>query len=298
MKLAQLEYMVAIVEHGSLRAAARQLGLAQPALTRGVRLLEHELGAPLFLREAQGMALTQEGRLFHQRASAVVNDLRRATEEIGQSLGSTQGTITVGLSIMPHVGMLPHALPIFRHRYPDVELKLIEGLYPAVESSLREGKMDFYLGASPRQTALAQGLVSELIFRNTRTVVARNGHPLAGAGSLTELAGADWATTSIDYNGAEDLTALFAKYRLPAPKILLQAHSALSVIVGLACSDLLAMLPVQWNEFPLTRGVLQVVNVRQRLPAPSIVCIRRAGLPLTPAADYFCDLLRRRAPTS
>ena len=89
--MAQLEYLVAIVEHGSLRAAARELGLAQPALTRGVRLLEHELGAPLFVREAQGMVLTREGRLFHQRASTVVNHLRRTHEEIGQSLGSTQG---------------------------------------------------------------------------------------------------------------------------------------------------------------------------------------------------------------
>lgn len=296
MKLAQLEYMVAIVEQGSLRAAARHLGLAQPALTRGVRLLEHELGAPLFLREAQGMVLTAEGRLFHQRASAVVNDLRRATEEIGQSLGSTQGSVTVGLSIMPHVGMLPHALPLFRRRYPEVELKLIEGLYPAIEGGLREGKIDFYLGASPRQDVLAQGLVSELLFRNTRTVVGRKGHPLMGARSIKELAGAEWATTSIDYNAAEDLNALFAKYRMREPKILLQAHSALSVMVGLAYSDLLTMLPVQWNEFPLTRGVLQVVNIEERLPAPSIVCIRRPELPLTPAAEYFCDLLRRRAP--
>ena len=298
MKLAQLETMVAIVEQGSLRAAARKLGMAQPALTRGLRLLEKELGTPLFLREARGMVLTPAGQRFHQRASAVLEDLRRAQEEIGQSLGHTQGSLVVGLSIMPHVGMLPHALPLFRRRYPDVTLTLIEGLYPALEAGLREGRIDFYLGASPRQDVLAQGLVSELLFKNTRTVVGRKGHPLAGALSIKELHGVEWATTSIDHNASDDLNALFAKYRMRPPKIALQTHSALSVIVGLAYSDLLAMLPVQWNEFPLTRGVLQVVNIEERLPAPSIVCIRRPGLPLTPAADYFCDLLRRRAPVT
>jgi DNA-binding transcriptional LysR family regulator len=202
----------------------------------------------------------------------------------------------VGLSIMPHVGMLPHALPLFRRRYPDVQLNIIEGLYPAIEGGLREGKIDFYLGASPRQAVLAQGLVSETLFANTRTVVCRQGHPLAGARSIRDLAGAEWATTSIDYNAAEDLTALFARYRMPPPRILLQTHSALSVSVGLACSDLLAMLPVQWEEFPLMRGVLQVIELKERLPAPSIVCIRRPDLPLTPAAEHFCDLLRRRVP--
>ena len=296
MKLAQLEYIVAIVEQGSLRAAARQLGLAQPALTRGVRTLEHELGAPLFVREAQGMVLTPAGKLFHRRASAIVNDMRRAHEEVGQSLGATQGSVVVGLSIMPHVGMLPHALPLFRRRYPEVELSLIEGLYPDIEGGLREGRIDFYLGASPRQEVLAQGLLSEVLFRNTRTVVGRKGHPLAGAKSIRDLAGAEWATTSVDYNAAEDMNALFAKYKMREPKILLQTHSALSVIVGLAYSDLLAMLPVQWTEFALMRGALQAFNIEEKLPAPDIVCIRRPELPLTPAADYFCDLLRRYSP--
>ena len=296
MKLVQLEYIVAIVEQGSLRAAARHLGLAQPALTRGVRALEHELDAPLFVRESQGMVLTPAGKLFHQRASAIVNDMRRANEAVRQSKGSTLGRVVVGLSIMPHVGMLPQALPLFRRRYPEVELSLIEGLYPDIEGGLREGRIDFYLGASPRQDVLAQGLVSELLFKNTRTVVGRKGHPLAAARSIKELAGAEWATTSVDYNAAEDLNALFAKYRMHEPKILLQTHSALSVIVGLAYSDLLAMLPVQWNEFPLTRSTLQAFNIEERLPAPAIVCIRRPELPLTPAAEYFCDLLRRYSP--
>lgn len=298
MKLAQLEYIVAIAEQGSLRAAARHLGMAQPALTRGVRLLELELGAPLFLREAQGMVLTREGRLFHQRASGVVNDLRRAREEIGQSLGGTQGRVVVGLSIMPHVGMLPHALPLFRRRYPEVQLNVIEGLYPALEGGLREGKIDFYLGASPRQEVLAQGLLSETLFKNTRVVIGRKGHPLAGARSLKDLAAAEWATTSVDHNAAEDLNALFARHRMREPKILLQANSALSVVVALAYSDLLAMLPVQWDEFPLMKGMLQTFDLQERLPAPAIVCIRRPDLPLTPAADYLCDLLRRRAPAT
>lgn len=297
MKLAQLEYMVAIVEQGSLRAAARHLGMAQPALTRGLRLLELELGAPLFLRASQGMVLTAEGRLFHRRAHAIVADLQRAHDEIGQSLGGTQGRVTVGLSIMPHVGMLPHALPVFRRRYPDVQLHIIEGLYPALEGGLRDGKIDFYLGASPHKEMMAPGLVAETLFKNTRTVVARKNHPLQGAQSIRDLADAEWATTSVDHNAGQDLNTLFAKYRMREPKILLQANSALSVMVALAHSDLLAMLPVQWNEFPMTRSVLQVLGLQERLPAPSIVCIRRVDLPLTPAADYLCDLLRRRVPS-
>ena len=64
----------------------------------------------------------------------------------------------------------------------------------------------------------------------------------------------------------------------------------------LAHSDLLAMLPIQWSEFPMTRDTLQVVRVREALPAPAIVLIRRPDLPLTPAVEFFCDVLRRHGP--
>ncbi|MDB5998393.1 MAG: LysR family transcriptional regulator [Rhizobacter sp.] len=295
MKLDQLRDMVAIVEHGSLRAAARRLNIPQPALTRSLRALERDLGVPLFERGARGMTLTPMGQLFHQRASAVVHEIRRARDEIAQSTGENEGTVVAGLSIMPHVGLLPLALPVFRRRYPKVRLQLIEGLFPDVESQLRSGSIDFYLGAAPTQPP-APGLISEVLFKNTRAVVGRKGHPLSAARSLKALAKAEWATTSIDYDAEHDLNQLFVQHKLPPPVVMLQARSALSMMVGLAHTDLLALLPVQWREFPITRDALSVIPIRERLPAPSIVLIQRPDLPLTPAAEHLCDVMRRFAP--
>ncbi len=294
MKLNQLRDLVAIVERGSLRGAARHLGVAQSGLTRSIRDLEKEMGSPLFERDVRGMVLTPMGRLFYQRASSAVNELRRAREEMEQAQGGTQGTVVAGLSIMPHLGMLPGALKHFRQRFPGVVLKVIEGLYPAIEPGLRNGTIDFYLGAVS-QAEPAPGLVSEVLFQNTRIVVGRKGHPLAGARSLKELTGADWATPSLDVNAAEDLTAVFARFKLPPPSIKLQAHSAMSVMVALASTDLLAMLPRQGADFAMGQQALRVIPVRERLAAPDIVFVRRADLPLTPAAEHLSDLLRRYA---
>ena len=176
MKLNQLKDLMAIVERGSLRAAARHLGQAQPALTRSIRLLEQDLGTSLFEREARGMVLTPAGKLFYQRASLVLHELRHAREEIEQHTGQMTGTVVMGLSIMPHVGLLPQALPRFRERFPHIKLKVIEGLYPAIEPGLRDGSIDFYLGAAPEE-AIESGLISTELTENTRTVVARKNHP-------------------------------------------------------------------------------------------------------------------------
>jgi LysR family transcriptional regulator, regulator of abg operon len=292
MKLNQLRDLVAIVQCGSLRSAARHLGVAQSGLTRSIRALEKECGGDLFEREAKGMTLTTVGELFYQRASAAVSELKRAKEEIAQVRGGTQGSVTVGLSIMPHVGMLPFALRAFYQRFPGVVLKVIEGLYPAIEPGLRNGTIDFYVGVAAQATPSA-GLVSEVLFDNTRIVVGRRGHPLAGARSLRELAEAGWATPSLDLNATVDLNHLFAQFGLPQPNIMLQAHSAMTVLTAISSSDLLAMLPRQWMDWELTQNALQMINVKERLSAPDIIFVRRADLPLTPAAEHFSDLLRR-----
>jgi LysR family transcriptional regulator of abg operon len=292
MKLNQLRDLVAIVERGSLRGAARHLAVAQSGLTRSIRSLERELGHPMFERDARGMVLTTMGQLFYRRASSALNELRRADEELSQAQGETQGTVVVGLSIMPHMGMLPGALTPFRQRYPGVTLKVIEGLYPAIEPGLRNGTIDFYMGAASQDPPSA-GLISETLLDNTRIVVGRKGHPLSAARSLSELSAADWATPSLDVIAAEDLNQVFSRFKLAKPQIRLQANSAMSLLVALAHSDLLTMLPRQWAEFAMTQDALQVIQVRERLTAPAIVFVRKADLPLTPAAEHLSDLLKR-----
>jgi DNA-binding transcriptional LysR family regulator len=291
MKLNQLRDLLAIVERGSLRAAARHLGQAQPALTRSIRLLELDLGTPLFEREARGMVLTPAGKLFHQRASLVVHELRHAREDLDQHTGKMIGTVVMGLSIMPHVGLLPQALPRFREKFPQIKLKIIEGLYPAIEPGLRDGSIDFYLGAAPEES-IESGLLSTELTQNTRTVVARKNHPLIHSTSIKDLNDAQWASTSVSFNAENDLIDLFAQHRLPAPQLMFQANSALSLMVALVSTDLIALMPIQWNDFHLTKDALEVIPIKEHLPAPSIVCIQRPGLPLTPAAHFMFDCLK------
>jgi LysR family transcriptional regulator, regulator of abg operon len=294
MKLNQLRDLVAIVECGSLRAAARQLALAQSGLTRSIRTLEKECEGDLFERDVKGMVLTPIGEMFYRRARSALSELERAKEEVHQARGGTSGSITIGLSIMPHLGMLPYAIKPFSDRFPGVVVKVIEGLYPAIEPGLRNGSIDFYLGAAPHGPT-ASGLLCEHWLENLRVVVGRKGHPLSKARNLKQLTKAAWLTTSLDLNASQDLETLFASFGLPTPSVRFQAHTGMTVLTALANSDLLAMMPQQWMASPLYQNTLQVIPVSEALPAPPIIYVRRADMPLTPAAEYFLDLMRRRA---
>jgi LysR family transcriptional regulator of abg operon len=292
MKLNHLRDVLAVAERGSLRAAAREAGVAQSALTRSIRELERELGVLLFERGAKGTKLTGLGERFIRRAHTIRAEIRRAREEMQQLQGSTQGSINVALSNVPHLALLPIVLPLFCARYPELQLKIRDSTFRNIETELRDGVLDCYIGPLPESLVL-EGLQSEKLFDNTRYILARRGHPLAGARSLRELANAKWVTTAITDKAENELSPIFEKYGLAAPLVAAQAQSTLTVFVTVAYSDLLIMLPRQWTEFPFTRRALQQINVVEKLPAPAICMVRRTDIPMTPAAEYFCDLMRR-----
>jgi LysR family transcriptional regulator of abg operon len=292
MKLNQLRTALTVAEKGSLRAAARELGMSQPALTHNIGELERELGAALFERRSHGMTLTPVGELFLRRAKVIANESRRAKEEVAQFLGSDQGEVVVCLSIVAHLVLLPIAWPLFQARFPGARLRVIEGSLPAVESRLRDGSVDFFIGPAP-DTDLSREFVLEHLFDNTRVVYARYGHPLAQARSLAELTEARWITTAATDNAEEKFAEVFAQHGLPAPLVVAQAESMLTMVMMVMSSDVLAISLRQYNELPLTRSALQAIEVKEALPAPKVVIIRRAALPLTPAAEYLADMFRR-----
>ena len=115
MKPNHIRDVIAVAERGSLRSAARHLGIAQPAITRSIRELEHELGVTLFERHVTGAALTPIGKAFLCAAQRPSNlELQRTKDEIQQLKGLKTGSVAVGLSTAGHVALLPRVLtPIY-----------------------------------------------------------------------------------------------------------------------------------------------------------------------------------------
>ncbi len=291
MKLNAIRDFLAVVERGGLRAAARQLHGSQPAISRSIQELEKELGVVLLDRRPGGATLTPMGNVFHRRASAVQNELRLAQEELDQLRGETNGNLRIALSSVPHIALLPSTLRPFRARFPNVNINIIDAVYPKIELDLRESRVDFYVGPAPSD--ISNELISEKLFDNTRVIVGRKNHPLAQAKSLRDLIGAEWITTSITHIAEEELGPLFESNGLPEPRLVLQAHSTLTFLTALMNTDLLMMLPIQWTQSPVLRDFVQAIEIKEVLPAPPVSLVRRTGMPLTPAAEYFSDVLKR-----
>ncbi|HLF22524.1 MAG TPA: LysR substrate-binding domain-containing protein [Burkholderiales bacterium] len=295
MRLTQIRDFLAVVDAGSIRAAARELGVSQPALTKSVRQLEEELGAVLVARSVRGAQPTAFGRVFLARARAVNADLRRAREEIAQLRGSREGSLAIGSAPGPALGLLPEALVRLRKGWPQASLRIVDISPPEVLPALRQGSLD--LALSVRNEPLAEtptDCLVEPLYLNRTAIVARRGHPLAGARRLAQLAEAEWVRTGFPGNSSA-LPDLFSNAGLPPPRYRAECTSFLMVPELVAQSDLLAVVPWQIVAREGKAGRIVRVAVRESLPAREISLFRRADVPLTPIARECVDILRSTA---
>src|SRR6187431_2763903 len=128
MDLKQLEYFVRVAELGSFTRAAIELDVAQPALSRQVRLLEVELRQTLLVRNGRGAVPTEAGKLLLEHGRGILHQVERAREDLGRLRGGLAGRVAVGLP--PTVARMM-AVPLtreFRRRLPSATLSIIEGL--------------------------------------------------------------------------------------------------------------------------------------------------------------------------
>ena len=104
-----------------------------------------------------------------------------------------------------------------------------------------------------------------------------------------------WITTSITLKAESELGDLFKRYKLPKPTLAMQTQSALTLLTCLANSDLLAMAPTQWVESPFANHIITTIPIREELTPASIIAVTRTESPLSPAAGFLFDLMRRIA---
>ncbi|MFH8797016.1 LysR family transcriptional regulator [Streptomyces sp. NPDC017941] len=174
MSLRQFEYALAVAEEGSVTAAAERLRVAQPSVSQQIRGLERELGVSLFTRTPTGLVPTAVGRAFLREAQAAVSAARRARAAARAGAEDLVGEVTVAVQMGFGTRQLPHALAALRHRYPRLEVTVLEEPSSAeLERLCRRGTLGLALmAACERSPADAHRLGEEEL-----VVVLAPGHP-------------------------------------------------------------------------------------------------------------------------
>jgi LysR family transcriptional activator of glutamate synthase operon len=176
MEIAQLRWFIEVAEGRTVTATAEALHVSQPALSRGLARLEHELGAPLFDRVGRVLRLNSNGLALLDAARRAVSALDTAARTIGAAADPTAGTVRLAFLNTLGTEFAPALLSGFRAKYPKVEFVLRQGGTSRNERELLDGELDmiFIAGPPDRTDLVWQPLVDEPL-----ALVVPAGHRLA-----------------------------------------------------------------------------------------------------------------------
>lgn len=283
MRLKQIRDFVAVVESGSIRAAARKLGVSQPAITKSVRSLETELHARLLQRTPHGVVPTPSGRAFFARARVAQVELRKATEEVAHLDGENEGSVAFGVGPTAAFLIVPEAFIYFRQRFRRARVRIMEGFPSVLLPLVRDETLDFAIGVRP-EAKLDAALVFRPLFRHEFIVVGRKGHPLRNARSLAQLRDADWINFLPPGVPGGPLDRAFSLAGLPGPQQMVQCDSRNVGVALLTKTDILCITSRQTLAEPFAHEFLQRFAVAEPMPSYTAGMFTRVDPPLTPAA--------------
>lgn len=293
MKLSGINALVAAVEEGSLRSAARRMGMSQPALTKSIRELERALSATLLVRSTAGVVATAQGKVLYERARAAVRELGQAVDQIEQLKGRMTGALTIGAVPLALMTLLPEALRSFGEEFPQIQLRIQEELYIQQLTRLRMGEVDVALGPVPEQLPAGEFTV-ETLMPITMVIVVRKGNPLARARRLADLADASWVYTGATPQAGYART-LFERHGMPPPAAGALVNSTLGLLSAVTAGPLAALLPQQIAFHPMAAEYLDVVQVAEGPLQLTLGAVARGDAALTPGVRHFLAHLHRAA---
>lgn len=177
MQLRQLAYFVAVAEVRHFTHAAETLRVAQPSLSKQIRTLESELGAPLFSRARGNVTLTPAGEALLPLARRILADVETARREVQDLTGLRRGRVRLGATPSLFAGLAADVLARFRGRYPGIELRVEEGGSRDLVHDLARGHLDLALIILPLQSS-GPALETTPILREDLVVVSPASEPL------------------------------------------------------------------------------------------------------------------------
>lgn len=288
----QLALAVALHEQRSLRRAAAEIALTQPAATKLLHDLEDALGAPLFERHAWGMSPTAYGETLVRHARGMLNDLAQAAAEIAAQRTGARGSLRAG-GVTGSVPLyLVPAIDALRRAHPGVRVYALVNTSEVIVAALRRGELDVAVTPRPPDVDL-EGIDVRPLGREPLAVVARAAHPLSRRRrvDLAALTGATWIVPPAGSPLRRDFDTIHASAGLRPPTDLIETVSIVATLALLQASDALTLLPVGLARHYEAPGMIARLAVPLRGEGTRYEIMTRANRPLAPAAQIFADAL-------
>lgn len=299
MNIDDIEYLIAVAEHGSIGRAAESLGLTQPALTRAVARLETLAGQRLFMRHPKGVVPTPAGRALLSRALRIRAEYDDAMRELQQMKSGQQGLLRLGYSPSVDKDLVIDAARRLLLERPAARLSLVEQLMQPLLERLVDGRLD--LAVAPVPTPMQPELAATVLYRDRLRLAADRNHPLLRQARIRweDVAAQPWFLPSAQVRIRRLLDRRVAEAGLPPLNARVECDVVSVDQFRMLRGTRLLAICSEWSEPAMRRFGIEFVPIEQLGLDREVASIRRAGGYVSPLSERLDELLRaglRRRP--
>ena len=289
----QLQAFVTVLNCGSLGRAAGMLHVTQPALSRTVRNLEEQLGAPLFERHSKGMHLTEVGETLLPHAVSILQGSTNAKQEIDAMLGLARGVVRIGTISSASLSVLPLLINEFSTKYPKIQIQVIEDVWDSIADSLMNNKVDIAFGIDTHEIS-GLSKVEGCSWSDVTFLVSGSNHPLRekGKANLAEILDQKWVTAPRGTPPYQSLSRIFLNNGLPMPNIVVETRSSILMKSLVAKSGFLSWMPSAMYSLENKAGLISALDIKNTSEKFNLFTYRRKLGILSNSAIKILENLR------
>lgn len=292
IKYRQLQYFLAVADTLHFSKAAESLFVTQPTLSHQLSELEAQIGAPMFDRTGGTVRLTQAGTIFREYAKRSIDAVEEGCTALAELGGLQRGDLRLGVTQSFIRRLMPPIIGEFRHRYPEIQLHVLDLSASQIERQLAEGTIHLGIAFAP---ATMEETEVETILQERLVLLVRRDHPLAAASEVTwrQLAACPLVLLNRSYTTRQMIDDYFSEGGVQ--QTVACETNNIDLMVGLAATtDLAAILPESAVQKTSEMTLLTIVDP---LPMRTSAIMWPRHRYRTLAALAFAEIVKERFPS-
>jgi DNA-binding transcriptional LysR family regulator len=277
----ELRYALSVAKERSFTKAAARLNISQSAVSEQVRLLEDEIGFPLFRRTSHGVELTERGRTFLYEAERVIGDVLSLSDAARRLRGAPSDTLTIGMGSGMAQIFMPRLFGDLKNILPGVRLEILTAPTKTIFDDLHEERLDAGIAIESDPDRVPAGLVFDRLTGAEMALIVHPQHPLARTRRTVDvgkLVAEPIVMSELTVGYGQVVLSLFTDLGI-RPNILTVADNIETMKVIVQSGSGVAIVPRRCAENEAALGVLKV-------------------LAITPSRTVALSLFHRRQPLS
>ncbi|MDT3426763.1 LysR family hydrogen peroxide-inducible transcriptional activator [Paenibacillus forsythiae] len=289
MELRQLLYVLQIANERNFSRAAEKLHIAQPSLSQQLSKLEKELGVMLFQRNTSTVELTHAGTKFVDQAQIIIDAVELLRQEMNDISELRTGRVVVGSMPITGAHLLPYVLPVFKRKYPEIDITLLEDSSMNLEKLTASGQTDLSLLSLPLEIP---ALAYEILGEERIDLAVPPEHPLAARAStgvktaLEELRGESFIVLK-EGQGFRKMTVDLCRGAGFDPSVVFESNNMETIQSLVAAGMGVTLVPRFISRAPRSEFVPVYLPLADPVPSRTLVVAYRKGRYLSKAAEAF-----------